>query len=143
MFGYPLNSPKKRVFISFDYDDRQQVNGLRLLNANDDFDVEFYDESLKVAVNSENAAYIKTKIREKIKRASVTLCMIGTNTSKSEWVNWEVDESVAQGNTIIAMALKGINEAVLPPLIRARVNARTMSFHPWDHNKLAALIKNA
>ena len=33
----------KHVFLSFRAEDKAQVNGLRLLSANDAFDVEFYD----------------------------------------------------------------------------------------------------
>jgi hypothetical protein len=49
----------KRVFISFRHEDKPQVNGLRLLAANDKFDIEFYDESVRRAVDSEDAKYIK------------------------------------------------------------------------------------
>jgi len=143
MFSSLTKTVKRRVFISFDHDDRQQINGLRLLNANDNFDIEFYDESLQTAVKSENKTYVRGVIREKIKRASVTVCMIGTNTHASEWVDWELEESVAQGNTIIAMALKGIDRATLPKLIKERYDAGTIIFHPWDHEKLNELIKNA
>ncbi len=37
----------KRVFISFRAEDRQQVDGLRLLAANPNFEIEFYDESVR------------------------------------------------------------------------------------------------
>ena len=44
---FPSSVPrKKRVFISFRAEDRQQLNGLRLLAANPRFDIEFYDESV-------------------------------------------------------------------------------------------------
>jgi hypothetical protein len=52
----------KRVFISFRHEDKQQVNGLRLLAANQKFDIEFYDESVRAAIDSTNAAYIRSKI---------------------------------------------------------------------------------
>lgn len=63
----------KRVFISFRVEDRPQINGLRLLAANPKFDIEFYDESVRTEIKSQNAAYIRSKIREKINRTSVTL----------------------------------------------------------------------
>jgi antiphage defense system Thoeris ThsB-like protein len=55
----------KRVFISFRAEDRQKVNGLRLLAANPNFEIEFYDESVRTAINSTNADYIRRQIREK------------------------------------------------------------------------------
>lgn len=126
----------KRVFLSFAYEDIQQVRGLKLLLANPDYDLDFYDESLDVAVDSQNADYIKRVITEKIRRASVTVCLIGKETYKSKWVNWELEKSDGEGNKIIAMALKGINSAVLPALIKEK----KLTFYPWDTKKLGELI---
>jgi Thoeris protein ThsB, TIR-like domain len=75
------------VFISFRVEDRNQVNGLRLLAANPDFEIEFYDESVRKAINSTDAAYVRRKIREKIDRTTVTLCMLSQLTYTSQWVN--------------------------------------------------------
>ena len=140
MFSFSSKTKtKKRVFISFAHEDRAQVDGLRLLNANDAFDIEFYDESVRTAVDSESKAYIRKVIREKINRSSVTVCMIGKRTHDSEWVDWELEESDSKGNTIIAMALKGIGEAALPKLIKEK----GLTFHGWDHKKLGELIDAA
>jgi hypothetical protein len=84
---------KKRVFLSFRAEDRQQVQGLRLLAANPDYDLEFYDESVRVAIDSRNAEYVKKVIREKIARSSVTVCVISALTYTSTWVDWELSES--------------------------------------------------
>lgn len=132
-------SMKRRVFISFKNEDRQQVWGLRLLAANPDFDIEFFDESVRSPVNSQNSSYVRQKIKEKINRTSLTICMIGTNTYSSEWVRWELEESTNKGNTIIAMALKGIHHATLPEPIK-RLN---LVFHGWDHDRLFQLIKES
>lgn len=126
----------KRVFLSFDYDDIQQVKGLKLLSKNPDYELEFYDESLDIAIDSEDADYIKQKIGERILRSSITVCLIGENTYKSKWVNWELEKSDESGNKIIAMALKGINSAVLPKLIKDK----GLTFYGWDPDKLKTLI---
>ena len=127
----------KRVFISFRYEDKPQVNGLRLLAANDKFDIEFYDESLQIAIDSEDAKYIKSKIKEKISRTSVTVCMVGALTHTSPWVNWELEESFSKGNKIICMGFKdGPTELTLPPL----AGRLKLLWYLWDHNYLAQLI---
>lgn len=130
---------KKRVFLSFKMEDRPQVQGLRLLATNPSFDVKFYDESVRVAIKSEHAAYVRRKILEKINRTSVTVCLISTETHKSDWVQWELEKSLEKGNTIIAMALKGVDRATLPSLIRDR----KLTFHPWGIDRLARLINKA
>ena len=131
---------KKRVFISFDYEaDLDQVNGLRGLIQNPNHELEAYDESVRKPIDSEDSTYIKRQLREKIKRSSVTLCLISATTHKSRWVDWELEESDRQGNAIIAMALKGVKEAVLPTLIKEK----RLTFHSWAPNLLIDLIAQA
>lgn len=130
---------KKRVFLSFVEEDLPQVRGLRLLAANPNYDLEFYDESVRVPIDSRDAEYVKRVIREKISRTSVTVCLISQATHKSRWVDWELEESEKKGNTIIAMALKGISEAVLPRLIKEG----GLTFHAWNLETLGRLIDAA
>jgi len=130
---------KKRVFLSFDSDDLQQIRGLRLLAANPNYDLEFYDESLKEQIESIQAEYIKRVIRGKIERASVTLCLVGQNTYKSYWVDWELKESEEQGNSIIAMALKGIESATFSKYL----NDKNVTVYKWDPSYLITLINKA
>ena|ERR1700730_389358 len=134
----PVPKQKKRVFLSFRAEDRQQVQGLRLLANNPDYELEFYDESVRVAVDSRDADYIKRVIREKIARTSVTVCLIGPLTYTSAWVNWELSESMNKGNKIIAMGLKGVTAAELPTYFRIYYNW----FWFWNPAKLKELIEN-
>jgi hypothetical protein len=128
--------PKKRVFFSFLGEDSNRVQGLRLLALTPNYDLEFYDESVRVPFNSQNAEYIKSKIREKISRTTVTVCLISEETGNSSWVNWEIEESIKKGNKIIAMALKGVDRAVLPPSIKRL----SLPFHAWNPSALNDLI---
>lgn len=129
--------PKKRVFLSFIAEDRQRVEGLRLLAANPDYDLEFYDESVRAPIDSADAEYVKRRIREKINRTSVTVCLISEQTHTSRWVDWELEQSHKKGNKIIAMALKGVQRAVLPKLIKEL----RLTFHAWDPKLLRELIQ--
>ena len=127
---------KKRVFLSFIAEDKDRVAGLRLLAANPDYELDFYDESVRVRIDSESAAYVKQRIRERISRTTVTVCLISEQTYTSGWVDWELDESNEKGNTIIAMALKGIERAILPRLIREK----GLPFYSWDPRFLGDLL---
>ena len=133
------NQPKKRVFSSFAYEDLAQVNGLRGLMQNPNHELEAYDESVREAIHSKNAGYIKQRIGEKIKRSSVILCLISATTHKSEWVDWELKESARQGKTIIAMALKGVEKPPLPNFLKQI----KVACHPWDPDLLRDLIAKA
>ncbi|MBR0734675.1 TIR domain-containing protein [Bradyrhizobium japonicum] len=128
----------KRVFISFRHEDKPQVNGLRLLAANDKFNIEFYDESVQTAINSQNATYIKSKISEKIGRTSVTLCMVSALTYTSEWVDWELETSFAKGNKLIFMGFKNGPETLRLPALAKQLN---LPWYLWDHDHLARLIE--
>lgn len=128
----------KRVFISFRAEDKAKVNGLRLLAANPKFDLEFFDESVRVPYDSENASYIKQQIKAKIARTSITVCMLSAETYSSKWVCWELDESIDKGNSIILMGFKDGPESLRLP---APVSGQTWWF--WSHEKLYELIEEA
>jgi hypothetical protein len=130
----------KRVFISFRHEDKAQVNGVRLLAANPKFDIEFYDESVRTAIASENAAYIRGRIKEKINRTSVTVCMVSQLSYTSQWVNWELEESVDKGNAIICMGLPNVTGSLVLPEPARRLK---LPWYSWDHNRLAELIEAA
>lgn len=134
--GYRSTTEKKRVFLSFAAEDKAQVQGLRLLKDNPNFDLDFYDESVQVAVDSSDVGYIKRVIREKIRRCSVTICLIGVTTYKSQWVEWELTTSKEESNKIVVMALKGIDRAVLPSFVKEN----SLAFHAWDTTQLATLV---
>jgi len=76
--------PKRRVFISFDHDDTEKVNGfLGLSNIIDN--LEFYNRKLDHGINSSDENYVKRVIREDyISPASVTIVLIGNRTAFSK-----------------------------------------------------------
>jgi hypothetical protein len=95
---------KKTVFISFDYDnDAHYKNLLLAWDKNSDFDFGFYDGSLRDGINSTNAAYIKSKIKPKILAAGRLLCIVGEKTSKSSWIDWEIQTAKDAGKTLIGV----------------------------------------
>jgi hypothetical protein len=97
---------KRRVFISFDHDDTDQVNGfLGLRNIVEN--LEFHNHKLDRRVKSTDEAYVKRVIREEyIKPASVTIVLIGERTAYSQWVTWEIAESKRQGKGLLGICLK-------------------------------------
>jgi hypothetical protein len=97
---------KRRIFISFDHNDTDKVNGfLGLRNILDGF--EFYNHKLDHRINSTDTEYVKRVIREEyITPASVTVVLIGTRTFASTWVKWEIEESLHQGMGILGIRLK-------------------------------------
>jgi hypothetical protein len=64
---------KRRLFLSFHAEERPRVDVFRRLASDPNVNVEFYDGSLQVPLNSERADYIKKTLRKRMSRASVAV----------------------------------------------------------------------
>lgn len=117
----------KRVFISFDYDnDLRYKNLLLAWNSHNDFDFEFYDGSLKVAIDSDNASYIKSKLRPLISKSSHLLCIVGVEGGTNKWIDWEVSTAAGGGKKLIGVKLDRSNTS--PPSLLNNNASWAMSF---------------
>ena len=95
---------KKRVFVSYDYDnDKHYKNLLLAWDANRLFDFSIHDHSADVSINSINASAIKSVISRYINEATYFLVIVGPKTHKSQWVKWEILKAVELGKRIIAV----------------------------------------
>lgn len=94
---------KRNVFISFAYEDVGTVNLLRGHAKNENSPIEFNDWSVSEPINSERAPYIKQKIAERIAQSSLTVVFLSNKTPNSEWVTWEIEESIKQGKHVIGV----------------------------------------
>ena len=98
--------PRRRVFTSFEYGDLRYATLPEAWSANENDDFGFYRERLRVAVSSRDADYIKSRLRPKIRRASVLLCLIGEKTAGSSWVNWEIAYAKQAGKGLVGVLIK-------------------------------------
>ena len=106
------------VFLSFVMEDLKLVNLFRAQAKNDNLDLEFADYSIKEPINSENAPYIKQQIKEKINQSSIVMCLIGSSTHDSSWVEWELETSHNLDKCLIGVRLHSDNDDIEPqPLI--------------------------
>lgn len=136
------SSPDRRnVFISFDYEDVQDVNLLRGQAKNENSDLVFNDWSLKEPFNSKRAEYIKKGISQKIENSSVTVVYISNNTANSRWVNWEVNQSLKLGKGVVAVYRGDSPPARMPKAISGNLDKVTLQ--KWEHKGLAKAIEDA
>jgi len=126
----------KHVFLSFVEEDLNGANLFRGQAKNKNSNLEFDDYSVKVAYNSANAEYIRSQITEKIRSASVTICLIGQTTAASAWVAWEIQKSVALGNKVIGVRLYANVACPTPPALTA-AGAKVLG---WDVAAIVAEI---
>lgn len=127
------------VFISFAAEDMNEVNLLRGQAKNENSDLTFDDYSVKKAYNSEDADYIKRQIREKIDKTSVTVVFLSPNAAKSEWVNWEIAESIKRGKGVVGVYSGDSAPAAVPSAFREN-GCKAV---PWKHNELNRAIAEA
>ncbi|MCD6556423.1 MAG: TIR domain-containing protein [Bacteroidales bacterium] len=107
---------KKKVFVSFDYEnDKHYKYLLEAWDANDDFEFNFNDKT-PTEINSENIGRIKAGLTIKIKEATHTLVIVGDEANKQHkdyeligyknWINFEVAKSIEEGNRLALVKLK-------------------------------------
>lgn len=108
---------RHNVFISFAYEDIDEVNLLRGQAKNENSPIEFNDWSVNEPFDSEKAGYIKKKIEERINACSVTVVYLSKDSVKSKWVEWEIQKSLALGKRVIGVYKGTAKPARLPKAI--------------------------
>lgn len=129
---------KRRLFLSFHADDRAQVQGFRLMARNPSVDLDFYDASVRAPINSENAAYVRKAIAQKISHSSIVVCLIGNGTAWRDWVDWELATGREMGKGLCGVRLKG-SFGRAPDLL-GEVGAMVAQ---WDLSQIVAAIECA
>ncbi|WP_417247424.1 TIR domain-containing protein [Celeribacter sp.] len=109
-----LQKGRKNVFISFATEDLNEVNLLRGQAKNQNSDLEFNDHSVRVPYDSDRAQYIKAKITERINRSSVCVVFVSDDTAQSNWVKWEVDQSLKLGKKVVAVYSQNNKPKTMP-----------------------------
>lgn len=80
------------IFISHSWSYPGDLENLRnLLKERGYFNVEFEEASADEPIDSENAAYIKRRLRQKISDSNIVLGIAGMYASYSDWMSWELE----------------------------------------------------
>ena len=102
---------KKKVFISYDFDnDKKYKNLLLAWDANAYFDFSFEDTSADISIDSTDKDIINKVVSARIKNSTYFLCIIGKKTYKSAWVVWEISKAVEFGKKIVAVKISSTNK---------------------------------
>ena len=96
----------RRIFISCSYEDQMKAKGFNLLRWNKNVKFDCVGRHLLDPVDSTNADYISSKIREQLTGTSVTVVLIGKDTAASHWVNREIQWSLEKGNGVLGIFLQ-------------------------------------
>jgi len=132
------SEPRRKVFLSFIHENLDLVNLFRGQAKNENSDLDFIDYSLRAPFNSKNAEYIRQGIRERIRQSSVTVVLITNETYKSNWVNWEIRESIRLGKGVVAIKLKET-----PMRLPKALEEHRIAPVKWDHKIIRQAINDA
>ena len=141
------------IFVSYDHDDQKQVGAFKLLKHNPTHPLDFQDHSLKDPIlgasgkplkyppSDARSKPVRDAIKKKFERASKLVVLIGDDTHKSAWVDWEINtfytmkEELSGENTwkrIRGMKLKGSDKAAVP----SPLGGRSTKVLEWDPETL-------
>lgn len=110
---------KKKVFVSFDYDNDKHYKALlKAWDANSTFDFYFSDLS-STEINSWSVPVVKQVLSKKINKANYTVVLVGKEANKQHsdykeigyknWINYEVAKSKEHKNKLVAVKLLSTN----------------------------------
>lgn len=100
----------RKVFFSFHYDrDSWRVSQVRNCNAVSGYEQNpFYDKARWEQVKRQGDAAIKRWIDDQLKGTSVTVVLIGRDTSTRRWVGYEIERSIALGKGLLGINISKI-----------------------------------
>lgn len=106
---------RKNVFISHVHEDDQRIPALKELLAKHGLDVRDSSINSDKPNNANNEEHIKYEIlAPRIDWAGVLLVLVTPDTSKSDYVNWEIDYASKTDTRIVTVMDWGESDAELP-----------------------------
>jgi len=141
------------VFVSFNHTDQKQLEAFNSLKNKTKHVLEFHDHSCKeispegserlvaCQINEVRSKPIKEEIIKKFEQCSKLLVLIGVETYKDAWAEWEINNFYKMKNTlspgnawkmIRGMFLEGCEQGVAPKALECRSTKRLV----WDPETL-------
>ncbi len=106
----------KNIFVSHQHNDADKIESFKNLIGNHGIDMRdssIYENKLKN--NAKNEQYIKQElIKPQMKWAGTVVVLIGKDTAKSDYVNWEIKTAAEMGKRIVGVYLQGAKKEDIP-----------------------------
>ncbi len=105
----------RRVFFSFDYKHVWKVNQIRSMpNVIGSAAAGFVDASIWEEAKKKGDKSIKKMIDNGLKNTSVTVVCVTFGTSVRKYINYEIDQSLAKGNGVVAVRIHHLKDPNQP-----------------------------
>lgn len=125
-----------KVFVSHSWTYSKDLQYLRdMLECRGYFKVEFEEFTREEPINSENADYIKRRLREKISSSDIVIGIAGIYASHSEWMQWELNKAEELGVPIIGVIPRGKER------ISRIVKEKAKTVVKWNTESIVAAIR--
>ena len=117
---YSMQLP--RTLVGFSSTDLHSYKAMQAWKTNHNIDFNFTDCKLNYAINANNEAYVKRKVRELIDETEIYIMLIGKDTKKRhKYIAWEAEIAIERSCTIIGVNLDGstkMQPETCPPIIQ-------------------------
>jgi len=140
----------RRVFFSFHYQrDVWRVNQIRCIpNITGCAAAGLQDASLWEEAKRKGDYAVKALIDKGLENTSVTVVCVGSGTAGRKYINYEIDQSIARGNGIVAVQIHHLTDhsgkTDVAGAIPAKITAGGYKAYKYvDHARLAQWIEDA
>ena len=112
-----MSDENKNIFVSHQHNDADKIEAFKNLIGRHGInmrDSSIYENKLKN--NAKNEQYIKQElIKPQMRWAGTVVVLIGKETAKSDYVNWEIKTAADMGKRIVGVFLQGAKDEDVPP----------------------------
>lgn len=128
----------KNIFVSHQHNDADKIEPLKELIGKHGIkmrDSSIYENKLKN--NAKNEQYIKQElIKPQMEWAGTVVVLIGKDTAKSDYVNWEIKTAAEMGKRIVGVYLQGAKEEDIP----SELHEHGHNLVGWNGEKIVRAI---
>lgn len=133
-----MSEEQKNIFVSHQHNDADKIEAFKSLIGNHGIsmrDSSIYESKLKN--NATNKQYIKHElIKPQLAWAGTVVVLIGKDTAKSDYVNWEIKTAAEMGKRIVGVYLQGAKEEDIP----VELNEYGHALVGWNGDKIVRAI---
>lgn len=134
-----MESEIKNIFVSHQHNDADRIKDLQNLIGK--YGISMRDSSIyekKLKNHATNEQYIKQQlIKPQIQWAGTVVVLIGKDTAKSDYVNWEIKTAAEMGKRIVGVYLQGAKEEDIPQELKEYGD----NLVGWNGKKIVDAIK--
>ena len=125
----------RKVFFSFEYGDVQRAMVVRNSNTIKGIELAGYiDKADFEKVEAKGDKAIKDWIDDQLKGTTVTVVLVGAETCKSKYVQYEIEQSIARGNGLLGIDISKIEGFDKKTTERCGEIPEGYPFYLWNNN---------